>query len=243
MVDNKLTDAIRSWLEREESEQSISEGAELLLRLNRNRILYQSIIRRQLRDKLVYELKKHLDIRLAGYTLQQVGELDKDVKQLGESTKGFTYEKGKRSDHDELPEQIRQMFEAAHIKMVEMRHLHEKLKLMEADEPCDRFPFLKSLMTLHEEYRSLYNKYDEYRDGDPIEEETPADIAKKIGSYRNYLSVTRDKLRNELQKSESSPDVALYRSRLQERYNYLVNHDVQVGDEIREDLASLGIDV
>lgn len=242
-MDNKLTEAIQAYLSSEE--KNIPEGAMLLLRLNRNRILYQNIIKKpeKFASKLEYELKKHLNIRLEGYTMQQVGELDNAVKELAEKTKEFTYEKGMRSDHAELPEPIQSLFTSAHNKMVEMRHLHEKLKLMEEAEPCDRFPFLKSLAVLHEEYRECYNKYDAYREGDEIETETPADIAKHIASARNYISVTRDKLRKLLTDDEASPEASVLRNRLKEKYDYLSSHDAAVGDEIKEDLASMGVEV
>ena len=44
-MDDKFTEKIQQWLDTPSSERSIEEGAALLLKLNRNRILYSNIMR------------------------------------------------------------------------------------------------------------------------------------------------------------------------------------------------------
>ena len=73
---------MQEWLDSESHDrESILRGAEMLLKLNRNMALYQTIIRRPERfeSKVRYELKKFLPMRLAKMTLQDVKALDADL--------------------------------------------------------------------------------------------------------------------------------------------------------------------
>ena len=81
-MDQKLTKQIQDWLNAMPDQQDIVKGATMLLQLNRNRILYQNILRNpvKLKGKLVYELQKHLNIRLDGLTVQDVKVMDDKVR-------------------------------------------------------------------------------------------------------------------------------------------------------------------
>ncbi len=67
MLDQQLTKDIAAWLNLSPEERDIEAGALLLLRINRNRFLYNNIVARPkaLADKLEAELKKYLRIRRA----------------------------------------------------------------------------------------------------------------------------------------------------------------------------------
>lgn len=45
MIDLELTPKIKEWLDTEPSDRDIMAGAEILLRITRNRILYTNIVR------------------------------------------------------------------------------------------------------------------------------------------------------------------------------------------------------
>lgn len=45
MIDLELTPKIKEWLETEPSKRDLMKGAELLLRITRNRIMYANITR------------------------------------------------------------------------------------------------------------------------------------------------------------------------------------------------------
>ncbi|MCH4213338.1 MAG: hypothetical protein LKF70_11195, partial [Prevotella sp.] len=78
MIDNDLTVKIKRWLEEDSHDSdSIVEGANLLLRLNRNQSLHQNILRKpeKYESKVIYELKKFLPIRLARMTMGDVKTL------------------------------------------------------------------------------------------------------------------------------------------------------------------------
>ena len=68
--DPKITDGMVAWLRSDHTDdESIRKGAELLLRVNRNKGLYERILRypKGGLKKLEYELQKHVNIRLQGY--------------------------------------------------------------------------------------------------------------------------------------------------------------------------------
>ena len=55
MLDDKLTQDIRQWLDSPQEQRSLELGAEMLLRLNRNRYMNAQILRRRNFAKLEYE--------------------------------------------------------------------------------------------------------------------------------------------------------------------------------------------
>ena len=80
--DPKITEAMVAWLRGEHSsDESILKGAELLLRVNRNKGLFERIRRYPKGGvkKLEYEIKKHVNYRLQGYTIQDIEALDAEV--------------------------------------------------------------------------------------------------------------------------------------------------------------------
>lgn len=125
-IDNKLTERVREWLMADDhtSTEDIINGATMLLQLNRNRALFNTIVRRPERyvEKIRYELKKFLPSRLDGMTMNDVermqGEVLPPVKAAIDEEPGAEAEEsdaderplplrnGKRADHDSLPEQI-----------------------------------------------------------------------------------------------------------------------------------------
>ena len=125
-MDRKLTEKIQAYLQTEPAKRNVVEGATLLLSLNRNRILFQNVVKRpeKFADKVEYELKKHLQIRLDDKTMSEVAAMDATVVPFAENTLNkrlmLASDKaddidvpeelevairhaGKRTDHDELP--------------------------------------------------------------------------------------------------------------------------------------------
>ena len=257
-MDQKLTKQIQDWLNAMPEQQDIVKGATMLLQLNRNRILYQNILRNpvKLKGKLVYELQKHLNIRLDGLTVQDVKVMDDKVRRevlptvARESAKvGATPDdrKGWRKNHEQLPAAVQQLFYDAHAKMVEMRSIHERLKLMENDRPCDRYPYLKQLIKLHDEYRALYNRYDEYDTNRPVDDQPtaaetePENLTKALATYRGYVVTNIDKLA-ELVKAGKKGKADKLRAKMQERYDECKRLHVVFSDESVAKLNELGIE-
>lgn len=178
MLDTYLTQALQDYLATPAAERDVAAGAELLLRLNRNRILYNNILRNpaRLADKLEYELKKHLQIRLDGLTLQEVSEMNQKVipaaaatlaagepgKTAPDGGKPNALYHGKRPDHDQLPEEIRAIYDQGGEIYQRIRDTYNTLMQMADAEPCDRYEYLKILGDLDRRYREGWERYDHY---------------------------------------------------------------------------------
>lgn len=176
MLDNKFTEAMQAWLNDTSENRSLAEGAELLLRLNRNKWMYQQILRTRNVSKLEYELNKHLRIRLAGYTLQEVAAMERRVmpqakETLDQNAPTISTDAenpapqfaGKRADHDTLPEEIRSLYDKNGDIYFKLKQTFETLKQMESAQPCDRFEHLKVLADLDKQYRENWQRYDSYK--------------------------------------------------------------------------------
>ncbi len=201
-LDPKFTESMVAWLNSEHNTaENVMQGATLLLQLNRNKGLFMRISRNPLRctDKVVYELKKHLNYRLQGYTIDDIVNLDKEITpQIEvadmETTKVLELNKvenaptgdedvipiiktdgavavanGKRPDHDHLPEDIQAIWPQNAERWKKIKATFELLKTLNA--PCDRFEHLKVLKESWYKYREEMNRYDDYKSGD----ETPQD--------------------------------------------------------------------
>lgn len=182
MIDLELTPKIKEWLETEPSQRNLHEGADLLLRVTRNKILYANITRNITRhaDTIEYHLKKIYKNRLADITRQQVRSMMVEVDAIAQArglsgTEGTSsrteLQLGKRADHDELPDEIRQLYvDNAEIHR-KMRECHLRIRMITPENSTcpdsDRYPWAKELIALDTLYRENWNLYDHYIKGTP----------------------------------------------------------------------------
>lgn len=181
MIKLELTDDIKKWLDTPADQRDNAAGAMLLLRVTRNRILYDNIMRSPVAKAplLEYQLQKILKKRLADITHEQVGEMMVKVNAIADRM-GFTpkpqrseFQKGKRADHDELPPEVQQLYvDNADIRR-RMRDTHTKLRLISPlNSTCpdnDRFSLAQALIEYDTRYRHNWNVYDHYVKGTPVE--------------------------------------------------------------------------
>lgn len=176
-LDSKVTQSVQDWLNTPEDERDIKAGADLMLSLNRNRALYNSILRRpdKFVGKLVYELRKHLRIRLADMTLADVGRKEKEVMPLVQETIGTmpilstddelpegVVARGRRADHDILPAHVQELWDSNAERYRRIVVLFNELKAMNDLQPCDRFEKVAMLGELDRTYRENLSLYDSY---------------------------------------------------------------------------------
>lgn len=174
-MDDKLTKKIQDWLNTPAGERDIIAGATMLLQLNRNRVMHANIVRRPERfaEKVEYELRKHLKIRLDGLTLADVVKMEREVVPRVEETlqeapvistdaelPEGAVARGRRPDHDDLPAEIQALWDGNIENYHKVRDLHHRLKEMEAAPPCDRYEYLKLLDEADRRYRENLAKYD-----------------------------------------------------------------------------------
>lgn len=255
MIDDKLTQAIQSWLAAPQDRRSLTEGADLLLRLNRNRWMHAQILRKNNTGKLEYELRKYLRIRLEGMTVREVAQMERDVlpavlQSLDAGAPVITTDadhpadgahRGRRPDHDSLPAGIQAIYDRGGELYYKMKQTFETLKTMEKATPCDRHELITVLVDLDREYRDGWNRYDSWTPGQPEPTEPPAAPAanipaNKIQAARKYLSTGKPKLAA----AESQAADAL-RAKMQQRIDLLRSAGQGFDDGFRSELEALGL--
>lgn len=268
MIDEKFTKEIQEWLATPDSQKDIPAGATLLLRMNRNRIFYTNVLARPQKflPKLKYELQKHLAYRLDRKTLDEVVKMNREVIPAAAETlktvpadpvidaeqdlpQDGTIVKGKRSDHEQLPPDIQQLWTDCADLYFRIKQLFETLKTMDKAEPCDRYEYLKQLDELDKKYRQNMDVYDHYvigqnPDGQP--EKTPASsdedpkvLINKINASRKYLSENKIKLA-ELKDLDPEKYTKLL-AKVQERYDFLMAQGQNLEAEQTAALLALGV--
>ena len=179
MINLELTPKIKKWLDTAPENRDIKAGAELLLRINRNRILYNNIMRNPARHAatLEYQLKKILKQRLIDTTHEEVARMMVQVDAIA-NTHGLTreprseFQRGKRADHDQLPPEVQQLYVDNADIMRRMREAHTRLRMINSsNSTCpdsDRYPLAKDIIRLDLQYRDNWNLYDHYVKGTPL---------------------------------------------------------------------------
>ncbi len=208
-MDHNFTAQLANWLNSPRDQRDIAAGALMLLRLNNNRFLYANILRRpdKFADKLEYELRKHLRIRLDGLTRDDVMRLESQVIPAAEKTLATPpavistddelpeakMATGRRADHDSLPPAVQALWDNNLQLYKTIKNVFEQLKTMERAEPCDRYEYLKILDEADKKYRANLERYDHYVIGsEPVAaatDNTNSDEAqRKINAARKTLT-------------------------------------------------------
>ena len=180
-LDPAFTQKVQDFLALDQDKRDLEEGARLLLQMTRSKFLYTSIMRRKDHRRLERELTKYLRIRLDGLTRSEVYFLEKEtLPRVRETVRRAAerYEvrpakpdpktcelshgtKGKRADHDFLPEDIRALWDANGDIYRRMKQTFETLKGMAAQTACDRYELVKMLAELDTRYRDNLRRYDD----------------------------------------------------------------------------------
>ena len=173
--DPKFTQRLQDWMNTPDAQKDWAEGAILLLQLTGNRIMYNnvSVNPKGKAEFIKGQLQKFLNFRLADLThaevesmQTQVDEIVKKVIKPNENSEFVEFKAGKRSDHDDLPDEIKALY-AENLDIVhKMRELHLRLRTISTEtSTCpdsDRYPFLKELIALDKTLRSNWETYDHY---------------------------------------------------------------------------------
>lgn len=256
MIDNKLTIEIQTLLQKETLDaEEIRHGAELLLRINRNRALNQLINRNPKRyeRKLVYELNKHLAYRLDGLTLQEVRSMDKEVTAVVDAlieegkpeedddeplTDGnaATPKLGKRADHDTLPAEIQALWTRNAERWKKIKEARATVETLEM--ACDRYEYLKFMKEAYTAYKTDMAKYDEYtEDG-----EGKKDASAKVSSARSYISKNRPKYEELASSADTAEQAAALKEKIQQRVDTILNASEALSDDLKAWLVKFNFD-
>lgn len=173
-MDHKFTEQIRQWLETPEDERDYSVGALYLLKLSGNQIMYRNIISQidRRHDVVDYQLQKYYNFRVQALTHAQVEEMAAQVETIVaehiplDATADESPAKGKRPDHDTLPDEIKAKYIENLSLLQRMRELHLRLRSLSLDNATcpdsERYPFLKELISLDKKLHANWEAYDHY---------------------------------------------------------------------------------
>lgn len=186
---------LQNWLYNEK--RTIEEGCLLLLQMENNRIHYDNLMRYPDKGKVMKylrsELAARLKARLAVATKNEVAGMVAQVQKIEEKhfsrregTTDEEFRKGKRADHDKLPEEIQALYVENMPLMQRMREVHLQLrKLSTENVSCpdsERYPFLKEMIALDKQIHENWYRYDHY----VIEERrSSSEEAPEVGSAGN----------------------------------------------------------
>lgn len=237
-------------------------------------------------ELLKYELQKHLNYRIEGMTIDDVRNYDKAVTPVLQTAIDKTSEadqiakqlaphlpvvesenldsivpsaivaKGKRADHDQLPDNIQAIWENNCDLWKKIKEHFEACKAY--DMSCDRYEglhaadedFKRMLLTLKEEYyayKQAMDVYDHAQPGDaekqPAEEQPEAAItSKQIGNARSYITKNLDQLIGFMEAGNTDKADAL-RAKVNERVQLLITAKAEITADTIAKLQQAGITV
>lgn len=269
-MDKAFTQDIADWLETPREERDVRKGAELLLRINGNRHIYQlAMIRPETaHDHVEADLKKFLRIRLDGHTMESVRQMDSELipkvqniittrqdesEDAPEETDDTApAHRGKRSDHNELPEEIRAIYERGGELFEKIKQIFTELQQMENAPACDRYEKLKVLKPLVKEYTDGWERYDNYN-SDMSQEEAveavdeapePGNEVKRVGAARKFLSTHVAKLEKLLQaETIDEAEVENERRQIAERMAFIAETGGSFKPDFAQRIHALGVDI
>ena len=269
-MDKAFTQDIADWLETPREERDVRKGAELLLRINGNRHIYHlAMIRPETaHDHVEADLKKFLQIRLDGHTMESVRQMDSELipkvqniittrqdesEDAPEETDDTApAHRGKRSDHNELPEEIRAIYERGGELFEKIKQIFTELQQMENAPACDRYEKLKVLKPLVKEYTDGWERYDNYN-SDMSQEEAveavdeapePGNEAKRVAAARKFLSTHVAKLEKLLQaETIDEAEVENERRQIAERMAFIAETGGSFKPDFAQRIHALGVDI
>lgn len=172
-----IIEKIKSWLDTPAEQRDLEAGAMLLLQVNKNQILFANIMRnpKVKADTLAYQLQKVYNTRIIETTKEEVKNMMEQVNGisvkcgLDATSKRSEWQQGKRTDHDSLPQEVKQLWEDNLKIRRRMSECHMRMRLVsEQNSSCpdnDRYPFAKEIIALDKTYRSNFGLYDNYVQG------------------------------------------------------------------------------
>ncbi len=200
-LDNKFTELIQKWLETPTDERDYAVGTLYLLKLSGNQIMYRNIMANPTSkaEFIEYNIRKYYNFRVQALTHYQVEEMQKRVDviakehfSLEEESPAKDFKKGKREDHDSLPDEIQALY-VENLSIVQrMREVHLKLRSLSTDNAScpdsERYPFLKELIELDKRLHSNWEQYDHFvgtQSEYPKEEKKTAKTTKKKATKKS----------------------------------------------------------
>ena len=97
---------------------------------------------------------------------KQVDAIVEEQMPLAATTDDPKQHRGKRDDHEQLPDEIKALFVENLSLLQQMRELHLKLRSLSLENvtcpDSERYPFLKEIISLDKKLHSNWERYDHY---------------------------------------------------------------------------------
>lgn len=239
-MNNRFNKELQDFFNIPEAERDYEKGALLLLQLTGNKIMYRNIsCNASKHAKFInYELSKHYNVRLQKITHEEVEQMQAKVDEiakkhlsLSENNPASEFKKGKRADHDSLPDEIQALYVENLSITQRMRDVHARLRILSTEgKSCpdnDRYPFLKELISLDKQLHENWEKYDHYVGGEATGEAVmTADIREESKKYTRLVNLNKGKYRK-------SPSEEL-KIQIKEWYGKIVNPTAKLTAELTE---------
>lgn len=165
--------------------------------------------------------------------------------------------RGKRSDHDNLPDNIRAIWEKNAERYKRIKQAHETCKTLTA--ACDRYEFTSAIAELWTDYKKDFDTYDHYvlvdakekagsQAPDTEEVQLAAEDVKAINAARPYISKNLPKLialvaaaKQEGFTEAQAQELESWRDRIQQRVDVLIRTKQVIKDDLRQQLTEADI--
>lgn len=238
-MDNNFTKKLEAFFATAEDQRDYDKGALLLLQITGNKIMYRNISfnAKKYAKFINYELQKHYNVRLRNITHEEVEQMqtkvDKIVKEhlsLTEENPANDFKKGKREDHDSLPDEIQALYVENLNIMRRMRDVQTQLRLLSVEgKICpdnDRYPYLKELIALDKQYHANWEKYDHFVGGEVGEVAMAADAREESKKYTRLVNLNKGKYKK-------TPSEEL-KAQIAEWYGKIMNPTEKLTTELTE---------
>lgn len=175
-MDKNFTARIAMWLNTAPKSRDLAQGALMLLQLSSNRIEYNNVMADLQRkaDYLATRLRYYYKFRVQALSHEDVAEVVSKAEMIAEQTASKIEKaqteapktKGKRPDHDSLPDDIK----AAWVENLDLARriseCHRQLRAMSASKArctdSDRYPLAQEIIRCDKLLHKNYNAYDSY---------------------------------------------------------------------------------
>ncbi len=241
MIDKKLQKRLREWLESPSDSRNIEEGATILLKINRNVLMYRNAVRfpHKYASHVEYQLKKYYNKNVQEITHEQVEEMARKVDRiesahlaLQEDNPASEFVAGKRADHDTLPLEIQSLYVENKTLVQRMREVHVRLRIL-TNQPgicpdSDRYPFLKELIELDKQLHENWARYDAYdtNKAEDEQEESILDAREAAKRAMGFINLNKKRYRE-----NPTPEL---KAKLSEAYAKVINPKEKMTAELKE---------
>lgn len=194
-----MLEKVKNWLDQPENERNYFDGAMMMLQITGNKIQYANVIRNLDAKKGVvdYELERYVKNKVKAVESAQVQAMRDKVsiiahnRNLDGSKYAHENHRGKRADHDSLPDEVKALYTENLGLLQSMREDHMQLRRLVLDESvtcldAEQFPFLKDIIEKDKRLHDNWKAYDEYteHEGSAEEQQLEEEKARSLKAYR-----------------------------------------------------------